>query len=119
MFGVLMSTGAVAFGIVSLLPVELILQGLTRPVLDFHGKHFTFDNVPMELAPLQQPHPPIWYGVHAPDSAERAARRNLHVVSLDPPGMVRLAIERYRATWHAPFAGAPMPKRWLSPPRTA
>jgi alkanesulfonate monooxygenase SsuD/methylene tetrahydromethanopterin reductase-like flavin-dependent oxidoreductase (luciferase family) len=55
--------------------VELILQGLTHDVLDFHGKHYTFDGVPMELRPLQKPHPPVWYGVHAPDSAVRAARR--------------------------------------------
>jgi alkanesulfonate monooxygenase SsuD/methylene tetrahydromethanopterin reductase-like flavin-dependent oxidoreductase (luciferase family) len=93
--------------------VELIMHGLTKPVLDFHGKHFSFDNVPMELAPLQQPHPPIWYGVHAPDSAERAARRNLHVVSLDPPGDTRLSIERYRATWRPPHPGAVLPKLGL------
>ncbi|MGA8077556.1 MAG: LLM class flavin-dependent oxidoreductase, partial [Xanthobacteraceae bacterium] len=64
--------------------VELILKGLTHRRLNFRGKHFSFD-VPMELEPLQKPHPPIWYGVHAPDSAERAAKRGLHVVSLDPP----------------------------------
>jgi alkanesulfonate monooxygenase SsuD/methylene tetrahydromethanopterin reductase-like flavin-dependent oxidoreductase (luciferase family) len=93
--------------------VELILQGLTRKVLDFHGKYFNFDNVPMEIEPLQKPHPPIWYGVHTPDSAERAARRNLHVVSLDPPGDTRLSIERYRATWRPPQPGAVMPKLGL------
>src|SRR3984957_10400384 len=93
--------------------IELILQGLTRNVLDFHGKHFDFDNVPMEFAPLQKPHPPIWYGVHAPDSAERAARRNLHVVSLDSPADTRLSIDRYRATWRPPHPGAVMPKLGL------
>ena len=46
----------------------------------------------MEMAPLQRPHPPIWYGVHMPDSAERAARRNLNVVSLDPVPETRLCI---------------------------
>jgi len=79
--------------------VELVLAGLTRKVLDFEGKRFSFKNVPMEIAPLQKPHPPIWYGVHAPASAERAARRNLHVVSLDPPAQTRLSMERYRAVW--------------------
>src|SRR4029079_763186 len=93
--------------------VELILRGLTHKVLDFHGKRFSFDNVPMELSPLQQPHPPIWYGVHAPDSAERAARRALHVVSLDPPGDTRLSIERYRATLRAAHPRRPMPKLGL------
>jgi len=90
--------------------VELVLQGLTHKVLDFHGKRFSFSNVPMEIEPLQKPHPPIWYGVHAPDSAERAARRNLNVVSLDPPDETRLSIERYRAIWpqvHAPTVAVP------------
>jgi alkanesulfonate monooxygenase SsuD/methylene tetrahydromethanopterin reductase-like flavin-dependent oxidoreductase (luciferase family) len=93
--------------------VEVILRGLTHKTLDFHGKHFALDNVPMELEPLQKPHPPLWYGVHAPESAERAAKRNLHVVSLDPPDETRLSIERYRATWRPPHPGAIMPKLGL------
>jgi alkanesulfonate monooxygenase SsuD/methylene tetrahydromethanopterin reductase-like flavin-dependent oxidoreductase (luciferase family) len=79
--------------------VELVLMGLTHKVLDFHGKRFSFSQVPMEIEPLQKPHPPVWYGVHAVDSAERAARRNLNVVSLDPPAETRLSIERYRTVW--------------------
>jgi alkanesulfonate monooxygenase SsuD/methylene tetrahydromethanopterin reductase-like flavin-dependent oxidoreductase (luciferase family) len=79
--------------------VEVVLMGLTRKVLDFHGKRFSFSQVPMEIEPLQKPHPPVWYGVHAVDSAERAARRNLNVVSLDPPAETRLSIERYRTVW--------------------
>ena len=79
--------------------VELVLKGLTHKVLDFKGKRFSFHDVPMEIEPLQKPHPPIWYGVHMPDSAERAARRNLNVVSLDPPKETRLSIDRYRSIW--------------------
>ena len=93
--------------------IELIIQGLTNDVLDFRCKHFSFSDVPMELKPLQRPYPPIWYGVHAPDSAERAAKRSLHVVSLDPPSEARLAIERYRATWRPPHPAAVMPKLGL------
>jgi alkanesulfonate monooxygenase SsuD/methylene tetrahydromethanopterin reductase-like flavin-dependent oxidoreductase (luciferase family) len=79
--------------------VELVLKGLTHKVLDFKGKRFSFHDVPMEIEPLQKPHPPIWYGVHMPESAERAARRNLNVVSLDPPKETRLSIDRYRTIW--------------------
>jgi len=79
--------------------VELVIKGLTHDVLDFQGKRFSFRNVPMEIAPLQKPHPPIWYGVHMPDSAERAARRNLNVVSLDPVKETRASIDRYRLIW--------------------
>src|SRR5262245_53839043 len=57
--------------------LEIILKGMTEPSLSYRGKHFQFDNVPMELKPLQRPHPPVWYGVHAPESARRAARRRL------------------------------------------
>ncbi len=37
----------------------------------------------MELEPLQKPHPPMWYGVHSVEAAERAARQGLNMVSLD------------------------------------
>ncbi len=82
-------------------------------MLDFHGKYFTFDNVPMEIEPLQKPHPPIWYGVHSPDSAARAARRSLNVVDLDTPADTRITIDSYRTTWRALHGSAPLPKLGL------
>jgi alkanesulfonate monooxygenase SsuD/methylene tetrahydromethanopterin reductase-like flavin-dependent oxidoreductase (luciferase family) len=93
--------------------VELILRAFTHKELDYSGKRFAFSGVPMEIAPLQQPHPPIWYGVHAPDSAERAARRGLNTVSLDPPAETRASTERYRATWKQLHAGRALPKLGL------
>ena len=91
--------------------VEVILSGLTHKTLDFHGKHFNFDNVPMELEPLQKPHPPIWYGAHAPDSAARAARRALNIVNLDPTAAYAATVASYRKTWHETHgAAAPLPK---------
>jgi len=79
--------------------LELIMQGLANKTLDFNGEFFCFENVPMELEPLQKPHPPIWYGVHSPDSAERAARRGLNIVSLDPAGLTRTFTDRFRQVW--------------------
>ena len=79
--------------------VDLILKGLSEKRLDFKGEFFTFDNVPIELEPLQKPHPPVWYGVHSVESAERGARRGLHVVSLDSAGETRAFADRYRQVW--------------------
>jgi alkanesulfonate monooxygenase SsuD/methylene tetrahydromethanopterin reductase-like flavin-dependent oxidoreductase (luciferase family) len=76
--------------------LELIIQGLTEKTLNFNGAFFHFDNVPMELEPLQKPHPPIWYGVHSPESAERAARKGLNVVSLDGAAKTRTFTDRYK-----------------------
>jgi alkanesulfonate monooxygenase SsuD/methylene tetrahydromethanopterin reductase-like flavin-dependent oxidoreductase (luciferase family) len=76
--------------------LEIITQGLSGKAIDFKGERFTIQNVPLELSPLQKPHPPIWYGVHSVESAERAARRNWNVVSLDSAADSRLFFDRYR-----------------------
>jgi alkanesulfonate monooxygenase SsuD/methylene tetrahydromethanopterin reductase-like flavin-dependent oxidoreductase (luciferase family) len=90
--------------------LDLVLQGLTQRTLDFRGKRFSYPDAPMEMAPLQKPHPPIWYGVHSPDSAERAARRQLNTVSLDPPAETRASTAQYCATWRAAHGSEPLPK---------
>jgi alkanesulfonate monooxygenase SsuD/methylene tetrahydromethanopterin reductase-like flavin-dependent oxidoreductase (luciferase family) len=89
--------------------LELILKGLISPTLTHAGKFFKFDNVPMELSPYQKPHPPVWYGVHAPESAARAARRGLHVVALDPTPMIRTAFDSFRATWRETHGATALP----------
>ena len=79
--------------------LELVLKGLTEPVLSFHGKFFNFDNVPMELVPLQKPYPPVWYGLHAPESAKRAASKGLRVISLDSAPATRASFDVFRDAW--------------------
>ena len=71
----------------------------------------------MELEPLQKPHPPLWYGVHSPESAERAARRALNIVSLDPAVPTRSFTDRFREVWREVHAGAvtrPCPRSALA-----
>jgi alkanesulfonate monooxygenase SsuD/methylene tetrahydromethanopterin reductase-like flavin-dependent oxidoreductase (luciferase family) len=93
--------------------LELVIKGLTERELTFHGTRFRFDAVPICVQPLQQPHPPIWYGVHMPDSAERAARRGLNTINLDPTAEARIACARYRAVWRECHGAAPLPKLGL------
>jgi alkanesulfonate monooxygenase SsuD/methylene tetrahydromethanopterin reductase-like flavin-dependent oxidoreductase (luciferase family) len=76
--------------------LQIILQGLSGKAIDFKGECFTVRNVPLELSPLQKPHPPIWYGVHSVESAERAARRKWNMVSLDSAADSRLFFDHYR-----------------------
>jgi alkanesulfonate monooxygenase SsuD/methylene tetrahydromethanopterin reductase-like flavin-dependent oxidoreductase (luciferase family) len=79
--------------------LELIMRGLTHKSIDFRGQFYSFDDVPMELEPLQKPHPPVWYGVHSPVSAERAARQGLNIVSLDPADTTRTFTDRFCQVW--------------------
>jgi len=78
--------------------------------LTWKGRYDQFADVPMELAPLQKPHPPLWYGAHSPESAERAARAGLHIVTNDMPGKTRAITDRYREIWSATRRTAPLPK---------
>ncbi len=78
---------------------DLVLKGLAEKRLHYRGEFFSFENVPIELEPLQQPYPPVWYGVHSVESAEGAARRALHVVSLDSARQTRSFADRYRQVW--------------------
>ena len=80
--------------------LELILKAFTVGTLSWNGRYNQFENVPMQFAPLQKPHPPLWYGAHSPDSAERAARKGLNMVTNDMPANARaiiLATERFGA----------------------
>jgi alkanesulfonate monooxygenase SsuD/methylene tetrahydromethanopterin reductase-like flavin-dependent oxidoreductase (luciferase family) len=89
--------------------LEVIRAGLTRRSLSHKGARFRFEDVPMELEPRQKPHPPIWYGLHAPESGERAARQGLQVICLDPHEPTRAAVDRFRAAW-SEHQGAKLPR---------
>ena len=39
--------------------LEVLVKGMTQARLTYHGKYFQFQDVPMELQPLQQPYPPL------------------------------------------------------------
>ena len=90
--------------------LAIVVRGLSERLLSFKGKHFAFENVPMELEPLQRPHPPLWYGVHANDSAVRSARQGLNVISLDGVTATRGFSDSYRAAWKDSGRAGPMPK---------
>jgi alkanesulfonate monooxygenase SsuD/methylene tetrahydromethanopterin reductase-like flavin-dependent oxidoreductase (luciferase family) len=93
---------------------ELILRGLTQKKLTFEGKYFSFKDIPMELEPLQKPYPPMWYGVHSVESAERAAKQDLNMVSLDSAKDTRSYNDRYRQVWRELHGDLPTPKLGLS-----
>ena len=92
----------------------LILEGLTHKTLTFEGKFFSFKDIPMELEPLQKPHPPMWYGVHSLEAAERAAHQRLNMVSLDSAKDTRAYNNRYCQVWRELHGKDPTLKLGLS-----
>lgn len=94
--------------------LELILAALRSPALTFEGKFYRFKDVPMELAPVQKPHPPLWYGVINPDATPWLAKNRINIVSHVPAPLMGTISARYRAEFRAAHGpGAPLPKMGL------
>ena len=79
--------------------LEILLRGLTSERLDFEGEHHVLHDVPMELRPVQRPHPPLWYGLGRRESAPRVARKGMNAVCNGPAADVRSITDAYRAAW--------------------
>jgi alkanesulfonate monooxygenase SsuD/methylene tetrahydromethanopterin reductase-like flavin-dependent oxidoreductase (luciferase family) len=80
---------------------DILLEGLRSDELTYHGPTYDFDAVPMTLAPVQRPHPPLWFGISRPERAAWAASHEVNTVALLPAAMVRPITDAYRAEWAA------------------
>jgi alkanesulfonate monooxygenase SsuD/methylene tetrahydromethanopterin reductase-like flavin-dependent oxidoreductase (luciferase family) len=78
---------------------DIVLSALTGPRVDFAGEYFQVRDFPMVLRCLQQPHPPLWYGLGSPEAAVWAAGVAANVISLRPVAVARVALQRYREEW--------------------
>ncbi|MSP75240.1 MAG: LLM class flavin-dependent oxidoreductase [Rhodospirillaceae bacterium] len=58
-----------------------------------HGKRWHYDNIVVEPAPVQRPHPPLWLAAGSHDSVRRAAREGYNLL-LDQLAQVDQIIQR-------------------------
>jgi alkanesulfonate monooxygenase SsuD/methylene tetrahydromethanopterin reductase-like flavin-dependent oxidoreductase (luciferase family) len=77
--------------------LDLILHALQTERLTYEGKFWTYRNIPMEIPPVQRPHPPLWYGVGRPDHGDWTAARGMNIVANGSTVECRAVFERYRA----------------------
>jgi alkanesulfonate monooxygenase SsuD/methylene tetrahydromethanopterin reductase-like flavin-dependent oxidoreductase (luciferase family) len=96
--------------------VKVLMQALTQECVDFHGKFFNFTNVPIELKPYQQPHPPLWYATTSTAGAARAARDNMSIVTLVGTSFAAKIIAAYKEGWNEAHgaSGMKMPRIGLT-----
>jgi alkanesulfonate monooxygenase SsuD/methylene tetrahydromethanopterin reductase-like flavin-dependent oxidoreductase (luciferase family) len=94
--------------------LDLIRAALGTRTLDFEGRFYRFKDVPMELAPLQKPHPPLWYGVINPDATPWLARNKVNIVSHVAAPVMGTITARYAAEFRAVHPReAPLPRMGL------
>lgn len=75
--------------------LEVILAGLRGGRLTHRGRYYQYLGVPIELEPVQRPHPPLWQGVVTPEAAADAARRGVNIVSTVADPTLKQITERY------------------------
>jgi len=76
--------------------IDVIRQAWTsKGRFSYEGKRWRYDNIVVEPAPIQQPHPPFWMGAGSPDSIRRAAREGYNLL-LDQIAPIDVIIDRVR-----------------------
>lgn len=90
------------FGIDPVAAEALFQQNLPKVLRAIETGVFTapehqppFQRIEMTIPPFQRPTPPVWYGVHTPESAARAARRGWQTINLDTDEEARACNEAY------------------------
>lgn len=75
--------------------LAIIKMGLQNDRLDFQGKYYQYDNVPLSIAPLQA-EIPFWAASMSPEGLEKAAKNQMHSALLGSCDMVADAVATYR-----------------------
>jgi probable F420-dependent oxidoreductase len=76
--------------------IEVIRKAWTsKGRFSYEGRWWRYDNIVVEPAPIQQPHPPFWMGAGSPESIRRAAREGYNLL-LDQIAPIDDIIDRVR-----------------------
>jgi alkanesulfonate monooxygenase SsuD/methylene tetrahydromethanopterin reductase-like flavin-dependent oxidoreductase (luciferase family) len=76
--------------------LDAVKYGLTHEILNHEGKHYQYKDVPMELRPLQDPHPPIWYPSSNPEVAPIIGEAGYNFVTLGAMEPAKNAIAAFK-----------------------
>jgi alkanesulfonate monooxygenase SsuD/methylene tetrahydromethanopterin reductase-like flavin-dependent oxidoreductase (luciferase family) len=87
-----------------------ISKGLTTDMLTYMGPHHEYENVPIALRPLQQPHPPFWYGSSGAEGSAWAGEEGLHFVTLGGNQFAKTNLDTFKAAFAKRGGKAAQPK---------
>ncbi len=78
---------------------QVVQAALSADVLDFAGKHYRFEGVPIMMRPVQRPMPPLWYGIGNVEAVPWCAQHRVNIVSNADVTRVRAITDAYRTQW--------------------
>jgi len=85
---------------------EILQHYFRSEALNYEGKFWRFTDVPVEMKPLQAPHPPIWYALASPESTVWPAKEKLNIVCGGPVNRIRAITDRFREELQRAHPGA-------------
>ena len=85
---------------------DCVSAGLVTDSLTYKGKHYVYENVPIAMRPLQQPHPPFWYASSNEIGSTWAGEQGLHYVTLGPTPFAKTNIDAFKKAFQK--RGAPV-----------
>ncbi|MFP6640183.1 MAG: LLM class flavin-dependent oxidoreductase [Myxococcota bacterium] len=78
--------------------LQIVIEAWRNEKLNWHGKHWSFQDVEVLPKPKQQPHPPVWLAATSPPAIDWAAAQG-HSILMDPHSThasIASKRERYR-----------------------
>lgn len=79
--------------------LAVLVAGLTQERLTYQGEYFRYEDVPLELQPLQRPYPSLWYATSNRESVPWAAAQGMNMVGLGPAAAFRPFVDEYWPVW--------------------
>jgi alkanesulfonate monooxygenase SsuD/methylene tetrahydromethanopterin reductase-like flavin-dependent oxidoreductase (luciferase family) len=86
-----------------------VLEAIETGVMHVPDQNEPHRDIALKIPSVQRPTPRVWYGVHTPESADRAARRGWHTINLDMADEAAECNDTFRAVWREAQPGKPLP----------
>src|SRR3979411_3344265 len=80
---------------------DVVLQAMAGGTLNYHGRYFDLQDVPISLSPVQLPRPALWVGAMQPDTGAWAADNAMNIACVGGADRVRAITDAFRARWRA------------------
>lgn len=79
--------------------LEVLRKAFRSNILSHRGENFRYYDVPLQMRPLQQDGPPLFYGAFSERNLEFAATNGLNISLNGPPPRLRFLRNRYLELW--------------------
>jgi alkanesulfonate monooxygenase SsuD/methylene tetrahydromethanopterin reductase-like flavin-dependent oxidoreductase (luciferase family) len=88
---------------------DILLKAMAGGTLNYTGRYFDLQDVPITLMTVQKPHPPLWYGATRPEAAAWAAGNGMNIATYGPASAVRAVAAAFWEAWAGPVPKQPEP----------